>query len=118
MIALLYTDHILNASDVKYECRSQKWFPLLSYTLNEGSIKIPVFMDHKTAKNFSIRNLPKNCIKGSIDLLENDLEFIDKNNWKIELFNFPKKIIQNLKVKLLVSILELSKETGFKVEKL
>ena len=114
MMAILCSDGQLNINDVTRECITQKWVPLLVYKDNDdGSIFLPVFSLIDTAKDFIKRNLPKNWIKASVILSNEDICAAKDRGWNIEHFSFPRKINGSQKITLGFEIHEFVEQPDF-----
>jgi len=106
MIALVYSDGCISQSELKNECQAQQWIPLAVKRDLHNNVWVLGFSDPNVAKQFARRNFPKNWIKGSIMLCDEDLQFIGKNNWKIEILSFPRLLNSHPEYKLGFEILE------------
>lgn len=114
MMAILCTDGQLGINDVIKECISQKWIPILTYKHKESTeIYVPIFSIQETAKDFIKRNLPKKWLKACIHLSDAEIQTINRLNWKLEHFSFPRKIAENPMIKLGFEIIDFQEEPSF-----
>lgn len=112
MISIICTDGQLGVNEIKKECIAGKWIPLLVLRKGEDVI-LPVFNLIDIAKNFTKRNLPKEWKHGCVYLCKDDIAAIIKKGWKIEPFNFPKKINENIEIEMGFEIYEFFEEPDF-----
>lgn len=110
MIALIYSDGSIMQDDLKNECQQQKWIPITVKKDKSNNVTVICFECYKVAKSFAKRNFPKNWIKGSITLCDDDLEFFQKKNWKIEILNFPRLLNSHPEYKLDFEIMEFNEK--------
>ncbi|RTK94355.1 MAG: hypothetical protein EKK64_08570 [Neisseriaceae bacterium] len=90
MFAVVATDGELTSKNIKEECVREKWISIVSYK-NNNKTTIPVFFNEKDVISFFKRNLPKNWIKGSVNLTELEIDWMLKKGWQIEEMRFAKK---------------------------
>ncbi|MEI8270787.1 MAG: hypothetical protein WCG45_05470 [bacterium] len=108
MFAIVATDGELTSKNIKEECVNEKWISIASYKEDNNTI-IPVFYNEKDAMSFFARNLPKNWIKGTVNLTSLEIDWIKNKGWEIEEMKFPKK----MKIKFEVEILELANTPNY-----
>jgi len=93
MWAVLCTDGQLDLNAVRNECVPGKWVPLFVYRMNPDEKPIvPVFRDELTTKKFTKRNLPKNWMRGGVELTDRDVEWMKEKGWIIKEMSYPHKV--------------------------
>lgn len=98
------------------ECRSNKWFPILTYIL-DGQQVVPVFSDTKVARNFIKRNLPKDWLHGAITLSDDDAAELSKK-FQVRELNYPNLMKDLPGIEWKEEVIELDTEPDFMVSKL
>lgn len=103
---VLCTDGVMGVDDLKTECHRDKWAAILTYRHKGCPDKIVVaFRDFEIAKKFISRNIPNSWTKGVVCPSEANIEFIKKKGWKIEVFQWEKRLNKK-EVEIEASILE------------
>lgn len=114
MIAIICTDGQLGLHEIEKECVSQKWIPLLILKQKlDGKIILPVFNLIDISRKFVNRNMPKNWNHGCVLLANEDIENIIKKDWKIEPFDFPRKVNEHPDFEMTFEIHEFAQEPDF-----
>ena len=90
MIAIIYSNGQIDFSELRFDCRENKWMPLADLKYKDGRVSIPCFEQSDIAKQFARRNLPKQWVRGGVELGDDEQDFIRNKGWNIEIFNFPK----------------------------
>lgn len=91
--AALFTDGQMNLTDIRRECTSMKFSPILLFSYKgEDEIYIPLFTKAEIAVKFSKRNIPDQKPPGAVNLTEDDYDFIKEQKWKHFILKFPRKI--------------------------
>jgi hypothetical protein len=116
MISIICTDGQLGLTEIQKECVKGKWIPLLVLKQNNNLI-LPIFNLVEIARKFIKRNLPKEWNHGCVFLCEDDIVAIKKRDWKIEIFDFPRKVNENPEIELGFEIHEFEEEPDFKCTK-
>lgn len=111
MICILFTDGVLKLHEID-ECKKEKWVPLCVYRekSTDGVPTVIGFDNQEIAKKFAKRNLPKDWLRGCVELVEEDVAWIKDKGWKIEVFTFPKLMKNHSLYEISFEVVELSGE--------
>jgi hypothetical protein len=82
----------MTTKEIKEECGSGKWLPILVMRTDEISPIVPVFESSLLANRFVKRNLPANWLCGVVKLTMFDAQLMDSKGWKALKFNYPRKV--------------------------
>ncbi|MCK9557761.1 MAG: hypothetical protein M0R50_06940 [Candidatus Cloacimonetes bacterium] len=83
----------MTLKELKDECTSGKWLPILVMRANDnGKPILPMFDTASLAAKFCKRNLPPNWLCGIVDLRLRDAQWMDDNGWKAIKFDYPRKL--------------------------
>lgn len=119
MIAILCTDGQMHLNEIRKECQAEKWVPLFSYTENDDPTPIiPIFSNQNILKSFIKRNLPKEWLRGGVDLCDEDLEKMKARGWRLREMTFPNKLKGLKNIKFGLEILELDEKPDLHVSAL
>lgn len=119
MFALICTDGQMSVSEIHAECVKEKWVPLLVYRSKDSKQPIlPTFTLLDTARAFSKRNLPKEWLKGTVWLTDVDIQNIEKRGWRMEPFEYPRKMKDLPDIEFGFEIHEFAEEPVFKTGRL
>lgn len=119
MIAILCTDGQMHLNEIRKECQTEKWVPLFSYTENDDPTPIiPIFSNQNILKSFIKRNLPKEWLRGGVDLCDEDLEKMKARGWRLREMTFPNKLKGLKNIKFGLEILELDEKPDLHVSAL
>ena len=91
MIFAFTTFGDMNVGEVREECRTNKFAPLLIYEF-EGKVTLPYFTSVRVCKEFCRRNLPKKWLSGAIYCTDDDLKTLADHDMQLKEFSWPKKI--------------------------
>lgn len=116
MLVAMCTNGSLALNEVRDECRSNKWFPILTYIL-DGVQVVPVFSDPKVARQFIKRNLPKDWLHGAIELSDSEEVFL-KSRYQVREMNYPNLMKDLPGIEWKEEVLELESEPDFRIGKL
>jgi hypothetical protein len=106
MFAIVFSDGQIKFSEINKECREEKWIPIAVLRYQDESISVPCFEINDTAKQFAKRNFPKNWVQAAILLGDNELEFIERKGWKVEILHFPQLFTSRKDVRLDFEVLD------------
>lgn len=112
MLAILYTEGRMKHHEIRGECVSGSWAPILCYKQNKSRV-VPVFYDEKVAVSFVRRNLPKDWVKGAILLTDKDLDFIRKKGCILRKMEYPNKLTDIKDIVFDLEIIEFEQEPDF-----
>jgi hypothetical protein len=79
----------MTAQEMKVECGTQKWVPILVIREKDRPI-VPVFEDPHIAMRFARRNLPEEWFCGTVELDIRDAKWMDKKGWQAIKFTYPR----------------------------
>jgi hypothetical protein len=83
----------MTAKEIKEECISGKWLPILVMRTNsEDNPIVPMFDSVSVVSKFIKRNLPPNWLCGIVDLCPQDAQWMDSKGWKAIKFDYPRKM--------------------------
>jgi len=85
------TEGQMNVSDIKKECQSEGWIPLLYYEFEDKKV-IPIFKNSDICRKFLKRNLPKDHLTGAVELTPDDQKQLDESEYEFKYFDHPRKI--------------------------
>lgn len=91
MYAIVCTQGEMSFKDVKDECVSGKWIPILVMRV-DGETIIPLFESQQMAYRFRARNLPKKWICGVINVPLAEAQWLDSKGFKAVTFRYPRKL--------------------------
>ena len=84
----------MNNRELKEECSSGKWLPVLVIrTEKDGSPIIPLFDSVQVAARFAKRNLPKGWLCGTVNMRLKDAQWMDQKGWRAIKFDYPRKLV-------------------------
>lgn len=106
MFVIIFSNGQVNLSELSFECREKKWIPLAAIKHNSGAIQIPCFDTVELAKQFAKRNLPKEWIRGAIQLGEKEIDFIIKKGWAFKKFTYPNLLKDKTDIEFSFEILD------------
>lgn len=93
MWAVLCTDGQMGLNEVRNECISGKWVPIFVFRIDPKDKPIvPLFKSGAITKQFAKRNLPKNWMRGGVELTDREIEWMKEHGWEIKEMDFPHKM--------------------------
>jgi hypothetical protein len=116
MIAIICTDGQMEITDIRKECKSQRWIPIFVYRTAQ-EIVVPLFSDDYVAKSFIKRNFPPNWVRGGIILSNEDVAWIKSKGWKIRQMSYPNKLTGLKDIEMSFEIIQLADEPDFKTSR-
>jgi hypothetical protein len=116
MIAVMCTQGTLKFQEIRDECPTNKWFPILTYVIN-GEQVLLLFSDQKVAKQFIKRNLPKDWLHGAIELTDDDEKML-RERFKVREMNYPNLMKDLPGIEWKEEVLELDERPNFHVSRL
>lgn len=120
MICILFTDGVLKLHEIADECKKGKWVPVCVYrekSVVDGIPTVIGFNDQETAKKFAKRNLPKEWLRGGVELTKQDMQWIKDKGWNIEVFTFPKLMTSHPLYEISFEVIELSDEPDLRYQR-
>lgn len=118
MFLILNNGGTLNLNEIKNECSPGKWFPAMVYRPSSESESPPtviVFTSENVAYQFTKRNVlrmhqKQGHYRGTIQISDKTIAWIEKQGWAIEMLDWPKKIVGNPAYTVGLEIVELQEE--------
>tara|TARA_R110002020_G_scaffold16515_17_gene58336 strand:- start:4744 stop:5055 length:312 start_codon:yes stop_codon:yes gene_type:complete len=98
----------MSVQEMFRELAEEKIAPVVALE-GEKKTTVLLFSTSEVCKKFAKRNLPKNWVNGELQAHEDDFNFVSKQGWDVEYFDWPRKV-RNPEL-LNVVVLELSRET-------
>ena len=103
MYAILYNSAEMQISEIHDECEHERWVPLLVYRFVDKLDDLPrlvIFDDKNIATRFIERNITTEMmqagwVRGLVSLTKKDIDLIEKRGWLIDIFKWPRRIIDN-----------------------
>jgi hypothetical protein len=93
MYAVFCTQGHMTRQELKEECSSEKWIPILvMWEIGKNYPVVPLFETATLAGKFVRRNLPKEWLCGVVDIKMRDAEWMDMKGWKATELTFPRKL--------------------------
>ena len=105
----------MTSRDLKAECISGKWLPILVYSNGDGIPIVPLFETVAMAAKFSKRNLPKTWLCGVLNLHKRDAEWMDSKGWRACKFDYPRKLKDVVKFDVEILEFEQDHELAIKI---
>jgi hypothetical protein len=109
VIAIIYTEDVMNIREIKTECRDKQFIPVLVYhKLDDPTPNIPLFVTSDTALTFIRRNMKPGQVMAGYRLAPEDVTEIEKQGWRMEVMTFPRKMMKLPGIKVGVEVLRLA----------
>jgi hypothetical protein len=103
----------MKLKDIKNECLTQKWVPLVVFRRG-GKTILPLFESTNIARRFAERNFSKEWLTGAVNLNPQDEVILGKKGIIRMLFKFPTKLKDT--VEFDIEIHEFDRNTEVEVE--